>query len=342
MGSSDMNNNEMMYPQGKLCICSVQVREQGFADYRYIVDSAARDLGFFPVRNPENMGITQNDFESILKNDYPVVVVIIGNEGSNTVKREFDIAKENCLPILGFMKETDGKISDDTEKFMKNLSMVSYDYECAKFRNCEDLYLKVINRLKSYIKDKSSRSPLLQKGVGLAYRANKRLMKKAKSQIIIYQKTSILLLGPRNNNNEQEFYRELMDWLKIERSDDVQFIHVFSWKDTVNEIKNNADDYNLDIAKKNVMDLYEKYEKKNRLPQFDIRYSNIPNSISYVITDTNLVFVIPIEDERYTIELPSNIMKVAEIDKIKDELYQKAPCMKKSDYIKLYKGGSDL
>lgn len=236
-----------------------------------------------------------------------------------------------------FVKTFNGNISKDSEKIISDLSKVAYDYQCTFFENCEELYRQVKARLYSYLADKASSHPKLEKGVGLAYRTNERIMGKSKRQIVIYQKTSILLLGPRNGcNYEYYFYRELIDWCK-NMDTDIEFLHVFNYKDTTNEMKKNSNKYNLEQAKETLTNLYEIYEKNNRGNKINIRYSKIRDSIPYVIADTNFVFVVPIEDERYTIELPSHIMKMTEIEKIKDELYLKTIPIRKEDILELYR-----
>ena len=82
-----MNDNKKVYPQGKLCISSVQKKEEGFEDYRYMAYLAATEKGFYAVRNPENMGISQEDFEGTLKNEYPVFILLVGTIDSEVVNK---------------------------------------------------------------------------------------------------------------------------------------------------------------------------------------------------------------------------------------------------------------
>lgn len=331
-----METERKNYPQGKLCICSVQKKEKGFEDYRFIAYKAASELGFHVVRNPENAGITQDDFEKVLHSQYPVFILIVGQIESDIVSREFEIAKGQCLPMFIFIKQYNGTISKKTTQIINNLSDVDYNYRCTLFKNCEDLYLHVHNRLSSYIKEKNTLSPILQKGVGLAYQTNQWIMGKAKKQIIIYQKTSILLLGPRNGYSyEGQFYREIFDWLK-KMKENIEFIHVFNLNETLKEMKEKQGEYDLDLAKNNLIKLYDIYKLNGKINCLNIKYSNIQNSVGYVIADTNLVFVVPIENERYTIVLPSHIMKAVEIEKIKEELYSKTTLLKESEISRLY------
>lgn len=325
--------------QGELCICSVQKREKGFGDYRFIAYKAASELGFYVVRNPENIGITQDDFEKVLRTQYPVFILIVGQVESDVVSREFQIAKEQCLPIFIFIKQHYGTISQNSTHIINKLSDVDYNYNCTVFENCEDLYLHVHNRLSSYIKEKNTLNPILQKGVGLAYTTNQYVMGKAKKQIIVYQKTSILLLGPRKGYcYEVQFYRELIDWLK-KAKENIEFIHVFNLEETLKEIKEKSYEYDLDLAKSNLTKLYEIYQINEKTNCLNIKYSKVQNSVGYIIADTNLVFVVPIENERYTIVLPSHIMKATEIEKIKEELYSKTTLLKESELSKIYDVG---
>jgi len=324
---------EEFYPQGKLCVCSVQKKEEGFEDYRYIVDLAATSLGFHVLRNPES-GITQAEFELCLNTQYPVFVFIVGNVKSEVVNREFEIALKKCLPIFIFIKEQDGKISDESREIITQLSKGSYDYDCIKFSNCEHLYMQVSKRLKKYILDKEKKRPTLQKGVSLAYRANTELMKKCKRLIAIYQSTSILMLGPRKGcMYEIEFYKELTEWLMKNRNENIEFLHIFNWRETLNEKINNADRYSLKEARKNILDL-QQYMSNNE--KMNIRFSESCNSVSYVITDTNLVFIIPVEGERFSIELPAYMMKEQEINTILDEITRKTSIISLDKIKKFY------
>lgn len=330
--------SENFYPQGTLCISSVTSnKEAGFSDYRYVACIAAQELGFRVIRNPEDAGITQEDFENAMEYQNPVFILIVGNVNSDMVNEEFATAKRNCLPIFTFIKSVDRHIPENTKKNMKELSEVTYDKCCSTFETCEQLHTQVKNRLRNYIQKKLQTYPILQKGTDLAYIANKQLMKVARRQIIIYQNTSILLLGARSSVYENAFLAELMKWLKGMR-DDIEFLHVFCMSETLEEKKNNAGSYNLAAAKKNILELYRMYEAQGKTNILNIRYSERPNNVSYVITDTNLVFVIPVENERYTIELPSYIMQVNQIEMIKDELYHKTKKLDKETLLKFYEG----
>ncbi len=328
--------NTTFYPNGKLCICSVQKKEEGFENYRYMAYMAATSLGFYAIRNPEMNGMTQEEFELCLKTEYPVFIFLVGTIESEIVNREVELAMKKCLPILIFIKKQDEVISEKSKKIITQLSEVSYNYECTTFSTCEDLYSQVYNRLKSYILDKEAKRPILQKGVSLAYRANTELMKKSKRQIVIYQTSSILLLGPRRGcEYETEFYKELTEWLMKKRNEHIQFVHVFNWEETLRERNEHENEYSLKTAKANLLDLYKQYQF-NEADCLNIRYSQVFNSIPYVITDTNLVFIIPIENERFSMELPAHIMKEQEICTILDEITRKTTIIDINKIVDFY------
>ena len=323
------------YPHGKLCICSVQEKEAGFEDYRYMAYLAASSLGFEAIRNPERDGMTQKEFELCLRTQYPVCIFIVGTAGSNVVNEEIKLALKKCLPMLIFIKKQNGIISEESEELIRKLSDVSYNYECTTFSSCEELYKQVCERLKSYILDKASKHAVLQKDVAFAYRANTELLKKSKRQIAIYQNTSILLLGPRKGcQYENEFYKELTEWLVKNQNENISFVHVFNWDSILKEKQINYNNYNLEIAKENFMSIYRQYETEN--DSLNIRYSHVHDVVPYVITDTNLVFIIPIEGERFSIELPANIMKEREINTILDEITRKTTIMDLNKIMDFY------
>lgn len=326
------------YPHGKLCICSVQKKEEGFEDYRYTTYLAAESLGFFAIRNPERNGMTQEEFELCLKVEYPVFIFLVGTVESEVVNEEFKIALEKCLPTFIFIKEKNGVIPKKTEKIISKLSRISYNYKCTTFSTCEQLYDQVCERLKSYILEKEAKRPSLQTGVSLAYRSNTELMKKATRQIVIYQKTSILLLGPRRGcQYETNFYKQLTEWLISNKNSNIEFVYVFDWDETVLEKETHAQDYSLDTARENFWNLYNQYQDTKE-DSLNIRFSKVHNSVSYVIADTNLVFVIPIENERFSIKLPAPIMKEQEIHTLLDEITRKTTIIDTNKISEFYEG----
>lgn len=313
-----MNNIMSQLKKPLLCISSVYVREDGFKDYRFSAYLAANELGFDVKRNPEDIGSTQESFEYALKNEYPVFILIVGRTESEMVRKECNIALNYCLPLLIFLKEDDdGSISKDTTKFVSNLSKISYDRVCTKFSNAEELYNQVKSRLTSFLNSKNSSYPLLNSDVGGAYEYCTELIENAKKRIMIYQKTSSLILGPRKGiDYEYRFYKQIFSWLESKQPD-MEFIHVFSKKDTLEALKQNNGEYDIANAQTQFLTLYNKL-KKDRL--FSIRVNPIVNDISYVIADANMVLVFPIESLRYSITLPFYLMKNSEILKIKSAL----------------------
>ena len=302
--------------QGKLCISSVIVKENGFQDFRFAAYLAASRLGFDVKRNPEDSGITQANFEYILAHEYPVFILITGVVDSKVVLRECRQAIDNCLPIFIFIKANNGKMSKKTIDYMNEISKVAFAYDCTLFQTCEELYRQVDDRLRRYLNRKNKLYPILQSDIAMAYSLNAELMPKVKKQIIVCQQTSILILGPRKNiEYEINFYKILLDWL-INKDPSMEFLHVFSKTKTLQEIRQHGNCYDLGLAKRNLETLFT-----NQKVNLFIGTTK-KESVSYVITDTNLLLVLPIEEYKYTINLPSYLMKNSEVDKIKHVLYR--------------------
>lgn len=320
----------------ELCISSVYNREEGFEDYRYTVSMVAELLGFDVFRNPESPGLTQEQYEEHLRTHHPVFICLLGAKESRTVERELQIALEECLPIYIFVQSNYYKEISDTEK--QRLKSLAYDRQCYEYTNCKDLYALTYRRLVKYIAEKEIRRPLLQKGVQLAYETNTKLMETSKRQIVIYHNTSLLLLGPRRQClYEIEFYRTLTEWLSQNKNNNIQFLHVFNWEETLREKREHSDQYAMDVAKENIMTLYRDYQGiNNGNSGLNIRFSDYTNSVPYVITDMNLVFILPIERERFSLEIPSHVMKLSDISVIIDEITRNTEIVDEEKLLEFY------
>lgn len=335
MGENIMNNIMYQLKKPFLCISSVVVKEDGFKDYRFAAYKAATEVGFDVKRNPEDIGSTQDSFEYALKNEYPVFILIVGEEDSDMVRKECKIALNKCLPLLIFLKESDsGGISTKSTDFVKSLSAMSYDKLCSIFKNSEDLYQQTKSRLTDFLNNKNSSYPLLNSDVGAAYNYCSNLFENTKKRIMIYQKTSSLILGPRVGiDYEYNFYECLFNWIK-NKQPDMQFIHVFSKHDTLDELKNHSYDYDIAKAKLNFTNLYKQFKDDHN---FVIRINHVANDISYVISDANMVLVFPIENLRYSITLPFYLMKDSEISKIRTALSGSGSFFKYNSINNFYK-----
>lgn len=349
---------------GEACISSVCVKEEGFMDYRFAAYRAAEDSGFKVIRNPEDTGITQTKFSSILKQHSPVFILIIGDEKSDSVTDECRIALERGLPVFAFLKvkhvdikENEGKdkgnkkksskgknsllvdnkkyISDATERIMKEISWITYNCDCAVFSSCEELYMAVRYRLNGYIDQKLKQSPIIQYNKGSTYYYAYEQILAAKKRIILSQKTSLLILGPRRGNTyEERTYEAIVNWIK-KMDNGMQFIHVFSWEKTLDDMKDweDRDEYDLNSAKKNMENLLNMAQKKGNIT-FRV-LGKEEESIAYLITDTGFQLVLPIAGEVFNLVLPYYFTSEDQLMKIITHINTRS-FMNYDDILKIY------
>lgn len=300
-----------------LCISSVVDKEEGFRDYRFSAMLAARKLGFQVVRNPEDVGMHQSNFESILRDKSPVVLLIVGYENSEMVKKECFMAIENCLPLMIFLKTDYNIISKKTEAFVKEISRMAYDKDCTCFTSAEELYMQVEARLISYLNRKKTAYPIMEAYRGRAYAHSVDMFDGAKKRIILYQQTSSLILGARKGNViEKRFNEQLEMWLK-NKDEKMEFIHIFSLLQTQNAMK--EDCYDIEEAKKRLNNMLALPNLQLR-NSFVLRYLKKNIDISLFIADCEVLMIFPIDQFKYTITIPPEIVKNTEIAKIAAEL----------------------
>jgi len=330
-----MNTNIISnrFSQRVICISSVVVKESGFEDYRFACYLVAQELGFVAKRNPEDVGSTQNEFEAALNDQCSVLILLVGDVQSDVVMKECRKALDNCIPIYVFMKEKDSGINPHSKEFTTQLSKVTFDRNCTIFKNAEELYAQVKARLSHFLSSQASAFPLLNSEVVESYRYLSNSIKNAKKQIILYQKTSSLLLGPRKVDYEKDFYTSIMEWEK-QRQPGMKFLHVFSEDQTISELKNNLADYE-DVKK------YQKRFKSlwiRAKGDDDIAIQTVceHSNVSYVIIDREMMLVFPIEKARYTIILPSDLMRINELQRIKSALQYNSKKITDSDLKKFY------
>jgi hypothetical protein len=319
---------------GEACISSVCVKESGFMDYRFTAYKAAEELGFKVIRNPEDTGITQNKFSSILKQNSPVFILLVGDAKSAVVADECRLALERGLPVFVFLKirhndsgkpdktekpsdsekpvYVDGEkcISVETQNIMKEISQITYNGDCALFASCEELYNAIRYRLNDYIEQKIGLSPIIQYNKGSTYYYAYEQILAAKKRIILSQKTSLLILGPRRGNTyERNTYDALFKWIE-NRDSGMQFMHLFcreeTIEDTINEKEKN--EYDIEAAKIRLCELLKTIREKNggaEDPNFTFRSINKEaQSIAHLITDTGFQLVLPIAGDIFNVVIP--------------------------------------
>ena len=298
-------------------ISSIVDREDGFRDYRFIAKQAAEEIGFKVIRNPEDNGMVQRSFEEIMTEKSPIVILIVGEEPSNMVYKECQIALDYCLPLLVFIKKFKNRISKKSKEMISQISQMTYENDCACFSTCEELYSSVKNRLEAYLFKKVMSFPSMEAYLGAAYRYSVDMFDHAKKRVVLYQKTSSLLLGPKKGNEtETSFNLKLFAWLG-NMSSNMKFLHLYSGEQTKAAIHD--DKYDINSAKEALSELLAQDNIKNN-PNFAVRELSREVSTSFFICDCEAMYIFTLEDKQYTITIPPYIMRNKEIDKIITEL----------------------
>ncbi len=244
-------------------------------------------------------------------------VLIIGDAKSQMVERELKIALARGIPILAFAKvhfNNQGKktFPEEAIEAIKSISPELYNMQIATFSMCEDLAYALGQELENAINRKIKLFPIIGIDPPIAYTEGVKLIRDAKYRLIISQRTSCLFLGPRNGvMHEQIFYKELLDWIKVERNQPAYFLHYFSLRETIEAAKSN--DYSLQEAKDNLEQIFLKNTSRDK---FIFRASDEFNAISHVIGDTGLGFNFFVGNNRYYLFLPCFLTKDQELQQI--------------------------
>ena len=316
-----------------VCISSVVVRENNFLDYRYTAKHVVEKLGMQAVRNPEDVG-NQFNFERELRENCDFFVLLLGKVPSSAVEKELKIALARGIPILVFARASYDKeglahLPSNIKESLLKISPELYNMHITKFSNCEDLSRLLEDELQSMVFRKIKLSPLIGVDPPIAYTEGVKLIRDAKYRIILSQRTSSLILGPRNNDVEKVFYNDLLDWLETERDQSAYFVHYFSIEDTIKAL--HSGDYNLDYAKNNLLRIMEK--GKSRIV---IRATNEMNVVPHLIGDTGIGLNFWIGDSRYYLFLPCFLTNDSELQKIITNVQRMGQEMSIDEIAKMY------
>lgn len=315
-----------------VCISSVVVKENNFLDYRYTAKNVVEKLGMQAVRNPEDVG-NQFNFERELRENCDFFVLLLGKVPSLAVEKELKIALARGIPILVFARASFDKnglahLPNNIKESLLRISPELYNMHITKFSNCEDLSRLLEDELQSTVFRKIKLSPLIGVDPPIAYTEGIKLIRDAKYRIILSQRTSSLVLGPRNNDVEKMFYKELLDWLEGERDQSAYFVHYFSVEDTIKAI--NSGDYNLADAKNNIVRIM----KKNN--SIIIRATDQMNVVPHLIGDTGIGLNFWIGENRYYLFLPCFLTNDSELQKIITNVQRMGRQMSIEELVKLY------
>ena len=300
-----------------VCISSVIEREQGFPDYRYIAKSVIDHMGHQAVRNPEDVH-TQYNFERVLNEECDFFVLIVGNTESTMV--DSNRQGKKLFPTKGISA-------------IKSVSPELYNMQIATFSSCEDLASALHQELENVIDRKIKLTPIIGIDPPIAYTEGVKLIQNAKYRLIVSQRTSCLLLGPRNGvAHEQAFYSEMLNWLKTPRDHSAYFLHYFSIDKTIAEAKTN--NYSLQRAKNNLQQIMSDKELSERII---FRASEGFEAISHVIGDTGLGFNFFVGSNRYYLFLPCFLTKDQELQQIIANVQSLGKAQTWQDILRMYK-----
>lgn len=299
-----------------VCISSVIEREQGFPDYRYTAKSVIEKMGHQAVRNPEDV-LTQYNFERVLNEECDFLAIIIGDTESSMVEKELKLALARGIPILAFARihyNSHGKKVFPSKGInaIKSISPELYNMQIATFSSCEDLASAFYQELENVIDRKMKLAPVIGIDPPIAYTEGVKLIQNAKYRLLVAQRTSSLILGPRSGvAHEQTFYTEMINWINTPRDHSTYFLHYFSKKQTIDEAKKN--NYQLQKAKDSFQQIMSNKALSERIV---IRASEDFDAISHVIGDTGLGFNFFVGSNRYYLFLPCFLTKDKELQQI--------------------------
>ncbi|MBD5548761.1 MAG: hypothetical protein HDQ97_15470 [Lachnospiraceae bacterium] len=295
-------------------ISSTIYQENGFKDYRFIAEQVANSLGFTVLRNSEKPGATQQQFENCMKNDFPIFIALIGEKLTENVKNEYQLALKLGLPIITLIKtESDNIISTPVKNNLCSISRYIYEKDCSTFCDCESLYISLKNRLLDYNKTFRQNKINLLKSRSEIYPYTTNMICQAKHLVVLCQKSSTLLLGSRNIDIEERCYSELTKWVEL-ADNKMHFIHIFSKKYTLKELKNN--EYtSINKAKEKLLSIMQK-TKAN----ISLRTSETLNPC--VVADHNMLFSLQLGNTTQYVELPGAFISSKNAEEIINPLKQ--------------------
>lgn len=299
-----------------ICVSSVIEREDSFYDYRYIAKSVIERLGHEGVRNPEDVN-NQNNFERTLNEECNFFVLLIGEKKSKMVENELRIALAKGIPIIALVKiryDQQGKkiFPSKAVESIKKISPELYNMQISTFEMCEDLDKTLQRELENVIDRKIRLSPIIGQDPPIAYTEGLNLIRDAKYRLIVAQKSSCLILGPRiGASHEEKFYNALMDWIKKNRNQSAYFMHYYSLQETIEEAR--SGNYDLRAAKEKLRHLFDEPSSNK---QVFFRASDNLECVQHVIGDTGIGLNFYIGHNRYYLFLPCFLTKDSELQQI--------------------------
>lgn len=315
------------------CISSVIHRESGFLDYRYLVKCILEKYQIEGIRNYEDIR-PQSNFEAEIRDSCDLFVLLLGSRISKVVKNELEIAMRRGVPTMVFIKTNYDKkgqlhMPKNTKDFLVKNYPGLYFEERIYFDTIEKLGTLLEDQLKVFLKQKYNISPVIGLDPPVAYTEGVKLLVQARHRIVLVQRSSIFLLGPRNGNApEKVFYGKLMEWLG-RGGEGKYFLHYFSRRDTSNEMK--TKDYDISEAKKRALNIL-----KSGNMRCILRASDKLQTVTNLICDTGLGLNFYIGNNRYYLFLPCFLTKERELEGIVSSIGKMGKVVSVQEVRKLY------
>lgn len=321
---------------GNVCVCSIPASGEKFADYRYAAYRAASDLGFHVVRNPEDVGTAPEKFEGCLKKNYPVFVLLVCAPSlPNMIKKECKLALDLGLEIIPLLKTKNETISAEEEKLRASISKATFQRDCSCFNSCEKLYNILKAQLIQYRKDSQDATAVLIPQYAQVYVKATDFVSHAKKRLIICQKTSTLILGPRTSVTvEDSFYQKTISWISSS-SKNMDFLHIFSLDETIRAL--GSSEYDLQKAKVRLFNVLARNQSKNVI----FRGVN-GRFVPCVIGDNEMLISTAVGTSEYNLVLPKYIMDASALLKFITDLQVCGELYSSSKISALYSSGGKL
>lgn len=320
------------------CVSSVIHREEGFQDYRFVAKTVLERFDIEGVRNYEDVG-NQTNFNAVLQDECDLFVLLLGDTVSDAVARELNIALARGLSIFVFIKkkcDADGNLIYPVaaKKLLLENCPELYEEDRIYFDSAENLASHVEYQTDQFIRRKLLISPIIGVDPPVAYTEGIHLIQQARHRVVLVQRTSIFLLGPRVGiDPEVRFHEALMSWLE-KRGKQRIFLHYFSWDDTQAAVGSN--EYDIETVKKRAAKLVQ-HERTGGL-QMTFRASAAMEIVSHVIGDTGLGLNFWIGDKRHYLFLPSFMTKEKELEKIVASVQGTGQALPESKVLDVYDG----
>lgn len=298
-----------------VCISSASTKKNNFMDYRYIARKVVEAMGMEPICNPEDVR-DQYNFERILRENADFYVLLLGGALTESVREELKVAISRGLSILVFIKTTgspkDKGTVENIKESLLNVSTELYNAHINRFEHCQGLADSLESTLQLMVSRKIKLSPLIGLDPPIAYTEGVKLIRDAKYRIVLCQRTSCLLLGPRRGNNvERVFYDELIKWIEKDRKQPAFFVHYFSLDETKKAME--SGEYDLACARMNLARIAGKFENSG---DFTMRTTDKLDAVPHLIGDTGIGLNFWIGDNRYYLFLPCFMTKDKELEGI--------------------------